>query len=434
MTATGTPPVTAHAGDLAGEGGWATRLRLACNYLFAILPLMLLITRVGAEIIVAVIGLSFLAVIFARRRWDVLARPLVAVPIAIWLFLMAVNTPLAWWDPSAVLGRTVPWLRFFCLFGAVVFWLFADERDFRRIVIAWGMTVGFVIVDGFVQGVFGTSLSGHTLFKVQRLTGPLDRPNIGRFVALLFYPGLAAFLLFGERGLDQKRIAALAVTLAGAVAFTVFTGERTATALSLATFTVATVVLILVVPRFRLAGALGILAILAVAALTVYLSGRLQMRIEPTLAVFRDFWNSEYGELIRAAVTVWQVQPWAGVGLGNFDMVCEAWEPELLYGCLRHPHNIYLEWLAEGGVIGLSGFVAFIGVVLTQIFGMLRLRREWPALTALVIACPMLTFLPFVPSQSFFSNWPAILWWTSLAMTCAVAVHARHRTAPPELG
>jgi hypothetical protein len=40
--------------------------------------------------------------------------------------------------------------------------------------------------------------------------------------------------------------------------------------------------------------------------------------------------------------------------------------------------------------------------------------------------------MPFVPSQSFFSNWPAILWWASLAMTCAVAFHARYRV--PEEG
>lgn len=433
MTAFATPSPARHAGDLAGEGGWAARLRRACNCLFAILPLMLLVTRVGAEIIVAVIGLSFIAVIVVRRRWDVLRSPLVAVPIAIWLFLMAVNTPLAWWDPPAVLGRTAPWLRFFCLFGAVVLWLFADERDFRRVVLAWGATVGFVIIDGFVQGFFGTSLTGHALFKVQRLTGPLDRPNIGRFVTLLFYPGLAAYLLVREKRLERKRITAIAVAIAAAVAFTVYTGERSATALSLVTFTVATVVLVLVVPRFRLAGVLGILAVLAIAAATVVLSARVQMRIEPTLAVLRDFWDSPYGELVRAAITVWQVQPVVGVGLGNFDMVCEAWEPELVYGCLRHPHNIYLEWLAEGGAVGFAGFLAFLGVVAALVLGLLRARETRPALTALLLACPVLTFMPFVPSQSFFSNWPAILWWASLAMTCAVAFHARFRV-PGEVG
>ncbi|MGE0650434.1 MAG: O-antigen ligase family protein [Alphaproteobacteria bacterium] len=427
MTAFVTSSPVRHAGDLAGEGGWAARLRLACNYLFAMLPMMLLVTRVGAEIIVAAIGLSFLAVIAARRRWDVLAQPLVAVPIAIWIYLMAVNTPLAWLDPSAVLGRTVPWLRFFCLFGAVVFWLFADERDFRRVVVAWGVTLAFVVIDGFVQGIFGTSLSGHTLFMVERLTGPLDRPNIGRFVALLFYPGLAAYLVVGERRLEWKRILAIIISTAAAVAFTVFTAERAATVLNLATFTTAMVIYILVVPRFRLGGSLGILVVLMIAAATVILSARVQMRIEPTLAVLRDFRDSPYGELVRAAVTVWQGQPVTGVGLGNFDMVCKARELELVYGCLRHPHNIYLEWLAEGGAIGLAGFLAFFGAVLALVLGLLRAREGRPALTALLLACPVLTFMPFVPSQSFFSNWPAILWWTSLAMTCAVAFHARYR-------
>jgi O-antigen ligase len=424
---TGTLSPARHAGDLATEGGWAERLRRICLYLFAVLPLMLLFSREGSEGIVAIIGLSFLAVIFARRRWDVLARPLVAVPIAIWIFLMAINTPLAWWDPPAVLGRTIPWLRFFCLFGAVVFWLFADERDFRKVAIAWGATFAFVVIDGTVQGMTGTSLTGREIFLEQRLTGPLRRPNIGRYLAVLFYPGLAAYLLFGERNPDWRRIAALFVTLAVVAFFIVYTGERASTVMSLGTVTLASLILMVQGRRFILPGLFTVILTWGISAVTVMMTVRVASRVDPTVEVAEGFAASPYGELIRAAVTVWKVQPWTGVGLGNFDRVCEAWEPELFYGCLRHPHNIYLEWLAEGGAIGLAGFLVFFGVVAATVLGTLRVRRQRPLLTALVIACPVLTFIPFVPSQSFFSNWPAMVWWTSLAMTCAVAYHVRRR-------
>jgi O-antigen ligase len=426
MTA-GSPSFTRHAGDLAGDGGWAERLRRICLYLFAVLPLMLLFSREGSETIVAVIGLSFLAVIFARRRWDVLAQPLVAVPIAIWIFLMAVNTPLAWWDPPAVLGRAVPWLRFFCLFGAVVFWLFADERDFRKVAIAWGATFVFVVIDGTMQGITGTSLTGREIYLEQRLTGPLRRPNIGRYLAVLFYPGLAAFLLFGERDLDRRRIAALFVTLAIVAFFIVYTGERASTVMSLGTVTLAALILMVLGRRFILPSLFTIILTWGISAITIMMTVRVASRVDPTVEVAQGFQASPYGELIRAAATVWKVQPVTGVGLGNFDMVCEAWEPELFYGCLRHPHNIYLEWLAEGGAVGLAGLLVFFGVVAALVLGTLRRRRQRPLLTALVIACPVLTFIPFVPSQSFFSNWPAMVWWTSLAMTCAVAFHVRHR-------
>ncbi|MQA65336.1 MAG: hypothetical protein GEU76_05465 [Alphaproteobacteria bacterium] len=424
---TGTLSSARHAGDLATEAGWPERLRRICLYLFAVLPLMLLFSREGSEGIVVIIGLSFLAVIFARRRWDVLAQPLVAIPIAIWIFLMAVNTPFAWWDPPAVLGRAVPWLRFFCLFGAVVFWLFADERDFRKVAIAWGATFVFVVIDGTVQGITGTSLTGREIFLEQRLTGPLRRPNIGRYLAVLVYPGLAAFLVFGERNLDARRIAALFVTLAVVAFFITYTGERAAVVMSFGTVTLAALILMVQGRRFIVPGVIVTLLAGGVTVVTVILTARLRMRIDPTAEIAGDFWNSPYGELIRAGVTVWKVQPAVGVGLGNFDMVCEAWEPELVYGCLRHPHNIYLEWLAEGGAIGLAGFLAFFGVLAATVLGTLRLRTRRPLLTALVIACPVLTFIPFVPSQSFFSNWPAMVWWTSLAMTCAVAFHVRHR-------
>jgi O-antigen ligase len=425
---TGAPTPARHAGDLATEAGWPERLRRICLYLFAVLPLMLLFSREGSEGIVAIIGLSFLAVIFVRRRWDVLAQPLVAVSIAIWIYLVAVNTTLAWWDPSAVLGRTVPWLRFFCLFGAVVFWLFADEKDFRKVAIAWGATFAFVVIDGTVQGLTGTSLTGRDIYLEQRLTGPLKRPNIGRYLAVLFYPGLVAFLLFfGEKNLDWRRIAALFATLAIVAFFIAYTGERSAVVMSLSTVTLASLVLMVEGRRFILPGLLAVIITWGIAVVTVLFTVRLRMRIDPTAEIVGDFWDSPYGELIRAAVAVWKVQPAVGVGLGNFDMVCEAWEPELIYGCLRHPHNIFLEWLAEGGAIGLAGFLAFFGVVVAAALGTLRVRRQRPLLTALVIACPVVTFIPFVPSQSFFSNWPALVWWTSLSMTCAAAVHVRRR-------
>lgn len=413
--------------DISFESGWPDRLRRLCLWVFALIPLVLLFSRTGTEMMIAFIDLCFLAVVFARRRWRVFALPIVAVLVATWAFLMFFNTPLAWWDPATVMTRTVPWLRFFCLFAAAMLWLFRDTEDFFRVSMIWGVTLGFCIIDSYVQGFTGTSLSGHPVFFGQRLTGPLDRPNIGRFTAFLLYPAIAAFLLARESSLDRTRGAFLFLFLIAVVFFVVFTAERGATLLSLATLFLATFILMILVPRLRLPGAALIVLSCAITVATIWFSARLQIRIAPTEETAHDFWNSEYGELIRATFTVWRQQPWVGVGLGNFQQVCDGVEPELLNGCLRHPHNIYLEWLAEAGVIGLAGFLAFVGLVAATVLGTLRHRRERPLAVALVIACPVLTLFPLVPSQSFFSNWAAMLWWSSLSMTFAVAFHIRHR-------
>ncbi|MFM2129395.1 MAG: hypothetical protein RL477_941 [Pseudomonadota bacterium] len=424
----GTPsPAPTHPADLSREGGWADGLRRVCVWLFAALPALLLVTRVGAEIATAFIGLSFLAVVAARRRWDVLKSPLVAAPIALWLYLMAANAPFAWWDAGAVFGRAATWLRFFCLFAAVVFWLFAGARDFRAVVFGWGAAIAFVLVDGTVQGLFGTSLTGHPIMHGQRLTGPLDRPNVGRFVVFLFFPALAAFLLRAEASLDCRRAAAIALPGIAVLFFTVYTAERAATLLCLLALAVMVSALLVLVPRFRLPGLVSVAAVGAAVIAAIMFLPRLSRRIGPTLGEARNFWNSEYGELARAAIGVWREQPFVGVGLGNFDRVCDAVEPELAFGCLRHPHNIYLEWLAEAGALGLAGFVVFLLFVLVLVLSILRLRAERPLLVAAVLAAPVAALMPFVPSQSFFSNWPALLWWSSLALACAVAFHALHR-------
>ncbi len=356
-----------------------------------------------------------------------LRAPLVAVPLATWLFLVAISGPLAWWEPLAAVGRGLAWLRFVCFFAAVVFWLFADEGDFRKVVICWGAVLAVVIVDGLVQGFFGTSLSGRPIFEGQRLTGPLKRPNIGRFVAFLFYPCLAAYLLHAGRALDARRMVALALVLAVVVFFTVFSAERSATLLGLATVTGASIFLMARGRWYTVAGLGAIAASYAISALAVMANARLQIRIAPTAGIAQDFWNSEYGELIRAAVTAWKVQPATGVGLGNFMRVCDAFEPELAFGCLAHPHNIYLEWLAEAGAPGLAGLAVFALIATVSVLLVLRLWKKRPLFASVAAVGTIPTLFPLVPSQSFFSNWPAILWWSSLALACATALHALRR-------
>lgn len=69
-----------------------------------------------------------------------------------------------------------------------------------------------------------------------------------------------------------------------------------------------------------------------------------------------------------------------------------------------HPHNIYMEWLREQGVIGFSLFLAFIAALV------LKCRRNWeivrntPICIALMVAAVMRLWL-LESSTGFFSRW-----------------------------
>jgi O-antigen ligase len=51
--------------------------------------------------------------------------------------------------------------------------------------------------------------------------------------------------------------------------------------------------------------------------------------------------------------------PWLGVGIGNYGAVYEDYALPHWYLALGHAHNIYINFLAEIGVIGFAAFMAF---------------------------------------------------------------------------
>ena len=62
---------------------------------------------------------------------------------------------------------------------------------------------------------------------------------------------------------------------------------------------------------------------------------------------------------------MWLDNPLTGVGINNFEFVCENNDKYKLntknYGkCSAHPHNFYLQWLTEGGILVFLLFIVFV--------------------------------------------------------------------------
>jgi O-antigen ligase len=74
--------------------------------------------------------------------------------------------------------------------------------------------------------------------------------------------------------------------------------------------------------------------------------------------------------LWQSALTVWSKSPIIGVGAGNLDSYMERFSVfsiSLVLQGYQQAHNIFLELLAELGVVGLGLFLAFLGVVLWRL-------------------------------------------------------------------
>ncbi|PJI40212.1 O-antigen ligase [Ferrovibrio sp.] len=404
--------------ELPAASDWTQALRQVNLMLLSFLPLLLLFWRGGADAAASIIGISFLAIVIARRHWGLATHPMLAVLLGIWLLLNLLVSPLAV-DPVASFSRSIAWLRFALLFAAVVTWLIRSRNDLKLIAGLWGVTVAFSIVDGLIQLLRGTSLTGNPMYGLTRITGPLDRPNIGMFVARLSFPLLAAMpLLIGVRA--RSTYVAAAMTAVG-LTFILLTGERSAALLTVAGLITAAFGSIFVFPRYRLHGLLALLLAGGVGATVAATSERIWERMRELGSVLKHFSESHYAELFGIGIDIWHNYPIFGAGMKNFEASCWAIAaPKVSDGCPSHPHNAYIEWLAETGVTGLLGYVVFLLLLLLATWPLLR-GDAVARLTGLLVAgCFIVLLFPLIATQSVFSNWPALVFWASLSLTMAI--------------
>lgn len=78
-----------------------------------------------------------------------------------------------------------------------------------------------------------------------------------------------------------------------------------------------------------------------------------------------------------AAWRMFSTRPWTGVGTGQYATVYPSVALPRWTDPLGHAHNYYLNILAEGGLLGLGAYLAFVGVALAGAWRAVRGSAGW---------------------------------------------------------
>ena len=395
-----------------GEGfGDEPLKRIAMGLLLAF-PLALLAARSVADVIVVLIGLAFLFESIRRRRWEWLRDPVILTALALWAVLNLVVSPMAV-DSAASFGRSLSWIRFLLFYGAITAWLLADHRSVRLVMWWMACVIALVVIDCLAQALSGLSVTGQPM-KGIRLTSLLGT-NIGSFLAKTGFPLMGLLLCVGRFRSSPWR--ASIVSVLGLVIFLsiLLTGERTMTLLTI--FGLGLVVLFVFVTapgrRFFIS-TLSLLSVGVVAAV-IMLEDRVHQRLLDLIADLSRFQESPYGHLFGAAWRIFLDNPLTGVGLKNYRDVCAHYTEH----CHAHPHNIYLEFLSESGIVGFVFFVAFVVIIFVTFARRVMKNTIDPGAAGFFAGALSVSLFPFAATQSYFSNWPAMLLWYSISLTMA---------------
>ena len=273
-------------------------------------------------------------------------------------------------------------------------------------------------IDGYIQYFTGTNLTGFKISGIRVSSFFGDELIMGSYLSRLF-PLLFALFLVKKKQKFEIYFIGLLFILVDVLIF--ISGERLAFYF-LNISTVFIIILIKEYQKFRLVT--FIIAIICVFVLSLYsadLSNRMFKEPAKNMGLVKSsqeptIFSPAHDSIIRTAFNMFKDQPLLGHGPKMYRIVCK--DEKYATGiapCMTHPHNFYIQLLAETGIIGflfLFSALSYVFYTALRQFKSIIFKQKRPLTDYQVclLAGILLAVWPFSPNGSFFNNWLMIVY------------------------
>ena len=270
-----------------------------------------------------------------------------------------------------------------------------------------------LVIDGYIQYFTGVNLTGFKISGIRVSSFFGDELIMGSYLSRLFPLLFALFLIKKKQKYEIYSIGLLFI-LVDVLIF--ISGERSAF-FFLNLSTVFIIILIKEYQKFRLVT--FIIAIICIVILSLN-SSKLNERMfkgpAEDMGLVKSskeavIFSPQHDSLIRTAYNMFKDQPIFGHGPKMFRVICK--DEKYATGitpCMTHPHNFYIQLLAETGIIGfLFLFSALVYVIYTALrqFKSIILKEKRPLsdYQICLLAGILITVWPLTTNGNFFNNW-----------------------------
>jgi O-antigen ligase len=374
-------------------------------------PFFLLIERSPADAWLSILAVAFAVRSLCQRNGAWLAHGWVRAAFIFW-FVCLLSASLSS-APTYALSEAVSWFRFPLFAMATVFWLGRDKRLIYAMLLSTGigmmMMTGILTAEMLIEGQKGG-----------RLTWPYGDLVPGNYLAKAGLPAFCVMvaLAVGGNGKTSFLMGALASV---SLALSVLAGERINLIIRLCAGVLAGISWKFAWRKFVLVSAGFSLVILSVLMFQGSVEGRFTTAILYDLPIGVD---SDYYRVMGGGVMAFLDSPLLGIGTANYRDLC----PDMLaegsaFRCDNHPHNFYIQMLAETGILGFAaGFFMISALVITLFRAGRANNQNVAAATAYIV--PLGLFFPLQSTADFFGQWNNIFLWSAVALSMA-AVNLR---------
>ena len=396
-------------------------------FLFSFIPASIIIGPAISLANIIIINFSFIFLILYKKNFKFLSNNTVKLIIFFSSYLIF-NSFIAK-DFSMSVLRNFGFIRFGILFLAFNYFFYS--KDFiKRVLIIWTLTISLVILDIYIESIFGKNILGYGGAYGERIVSFFqDEPIVGGYVNG-FCLIIIGFLFYLKKKISSKYKYIILIFSIFFLVAIILTGERSNAIKAIFSF----FLFYFVNDFFKLKE--KILSILLIILLFIFLintSSFLKLRyvnqiVNPIMSFYdshndssieKDNNKNIYFALYQSGFEVFKKYKFFGVGNKNYRIeTCFLNQKNPRYICNTHPHQLYFEFLAEHGIIGS---MILIFIFFSLIFSQIKIiynSKNYLQLGSLIFLLTI--FIPFLPSGAFFSDYNLTIFWINLSIMYAV--------------
>ena len=385
--------------------------------LIVLLPFFLITGPFLSDLSIVLISSVFLYKSLKEKKFHYYKSFFFKFFLCFWVYLL-INSLLQYPDLNSFM-KTFPYIRFGLFVLSIWYFIDLNNNLLKKLFLSFCFCFFILVIDGYIQFFFEKNLFGYELSEEGRISSFFnDELILGSYLSRLF-PILFGLSIFLK--LNKKIFSAMCLLFVLVESLIFISGERS----SFFYMNLSAVFMIIMLKDIKiLRFSIWILSFIIIIFIAGASDSTRSRMIDHTLEQTglsakvekKYIFSEQHQDHYISALKMFKDNIFFGVGVKNFRNKCsdeKYYVSEL--SCSTHPHNTYIQFLAEIGFLGfmfiLTVFLFFIFQCMKDFYFQIKKKVYFDNFEVCLLSAMLITIWPFVPTGSFFNNYLSIIYY-----------------------
>jgi O-antigen ligase len=390
-------------------------------FLISILPISLLISTGASELLSILLVILFIIKSLTEKNLDWYKNFYFLLLTILWIVLI-INLIFSKY-PENTIFRSLGFVKYIIFVFSIAYYL-KIKNNLNIIFTIWTIALLIVGFDIYFEYIFKHNILGFRSIDPDRIASFLRKElKIGHFVLGFCFICSGFFFEKYNNKSNTVIVAGFLITIFF-ISSIILSGERSNTIKAI----LGLILYLLLFNKKINFDKKKIFLIFTIFIICLFfISEKVQRRFNVFITepikekgFIETYKGSQQAAHYNTAMEIFKSNLLFGIGNKNFRIECnneKYFNPSYartIERCATHPHQIYFEFLSEHGIIGT---VSILAIIFYSIYKSLIIYKKKNNLIHLgSIIFIILTFIPVLPSGSFFTSFAATIFWINFSI------------------